>query len=336
MSITYPVFLPVSIKSDRFGLNINKSQFSGEFTRNRITQSHGAGTTDRWEGVYTTPVLGTDQHREMSALLNAMSVDDGTFFAFNPNGRSLIGEHDGENLLGTNAEAEFSDTAATIKQYIGPSAVGVALSSLGLKPGDIISYTVQCKSTTGADAIRADMQFFNINGVNTTQLFSNTVSSSSYAAATKLNLSIPLDAVNMQFFTRNLNTTETGFSKEAIITKSATLPTFVSYLKVNGASQTGTALNIKDGAISTNGLLRSGTMLQIETAVYEVVKRVDTDGSGLATAEIRPAIRASHPDSEPILVKNPVMIAQLVKTDHPQETNHNSVGVISFAWQEKV
>lgn len=108
MSITYPVFLPVSIKSDRFGLNINKSQFSGEFTRNRITQSHGAGTTDRWEGVYTAPPLGPEQHREMTAWLEAMSADDGTFNGFNPNARSLNGAFDDDNLLGIDAEAEHA------------------------------------------------------------------------------------------------------------------------------------------------------------------------------------------------------------------------------------
>lgn len=337
MSITYPVYLPVPIKSDRFGLNINKSQFSGEFTRNRITQSHGAGTTDRWEGVYTTPVLSPDQHRKMSAWLTAMSADAGTFYAFNPNGRTLLGNHDGENLLGTDAEAEQSTTTGIAHTYIGPLAVGTLLLSLGLKVGDVISFTSQCKSSTGADDIRMDLQFFDQDGVNIgSGGVSNIVSSATYAAATKLNVTVPTDAVALQLFTRNLTETETGFSKEAIITKSATLPTFVSYLKVDGASQTGTTINIKDGAISTKGLLSAGTMVQIESQLYEVAERVDTDGSGDAIAEIRPAIRTAHPDSEPILVKNPVCIAEIVKTDHPQETNHNSTGIISFAWQEVI
>jgi len=334
MSITYPVFLPVSIKSDRFGLNINKSQFSGEFTRNRITQSHGAGTADRWEGVYTTPPLGPDQHREMSALLNSMSVDDGTFFAFNPNGRAVIGNHDGQNLLGDDAETEQIMT----HHYIGPDNIGRRISALGLAVGDVISFSGLVRSTDAlGTGLRVAIEFFDDDGVRINGLNNgNFVDLSSTPTLSKIDgLTIPTGTIKLTAL-GGFNTGSNNRIKQAILTKTGASQTFVSYLKVNGAGQTGTTLNIKDGTISTNGLLRAGTMMQVESQIYEVAKRVDTDGSGNATVEVRPAIRTSHPDGEPILVKNPVMIAQLVETNHPQETNENSIGVISFAWQEKV
>lgn len=329
MSITYPLYLPVPIKSDRFGLNINKSQFSGEFTRNRITQSHGAGTTDRWEGVYTTPFLNPDKHREMSSFLNAMSVDDGTFFAFNPNGRQSIGNHDGQNLLGSDAEAiqSFNHTWIDI----------IRMRVFGLSVGDLVSMSALVFSTDAlGTGLKVTIAYMDIDKVLISAQNGNSVGLSSTPTESKIDgFQIPKETVYIWVFTQSSGGANNRVEK-AILTKTTTAQTFVSYLKVDGASQTGTTLNIKDGVVSTNGLLRSGTMLQIETQLYEVAERVDTDGSGLAAVEIRPAIRTSHPDSEPILVKNPVMTAQLVKTDHPQETNHNSVGVISFAWQEVV
>lgn len=332
MSITYPVFLPVSIKSDRFGLNINKAQFSGEFVRNRIAQSHGAGTTDRWEGVYTTPFLGPDQHREMSALLTAMSVDDGTFFAFNPNGRSVIGKHDGRNLLGTDAELEQTG----IYNYLAL----IPILILGFKVTDIISVEGKLWSTDSLSTNqRVIISFFDKDAVQIGSTNNGIlVETTNIPTTSKIeNLVIPALTIFITLgVTFGTGTTINNRAKEVILTKTILSQTFVSYLKVDGASQTGTTINIKDGAVSINGLVRSGTMLQIETALYELAKRGDTDGSGNATFEIRPAIRSSHPDSEPILVKNPVMIAQLVQTDHPQETGVTSTGVISFAWQEVV
>jgi len=137
MSITYPVFLPVSIKSDRFGLNINKSQFSGEFTRNRITQSHGAGTADRWEGVYTTPPLSREQHREMSALLDAMSVDDGTFLAFNPNLRTITGNFPNISLLGTDQVAEHIQDGSYTYNGFESGDAGTPIFNSGFFPSSI-------------------------------------------------------------------------------------------------------------------------------------------------------------------------------------------------------
>jgi len=344
MSITYPVYIPVPIKSSRFGLNINQSRFAGEFVRNRITQSHGAGTTDRWEGVYTTPVLSPAQHREMSAWLDAMSVDDGTFYAYNPDARSLNGSFDDNNLLGATAEAEHSLGALTYFYTdnggvdSGGAVHGQILSSFGLKAGDIISVAADVKFNTGSGPINILVRFiddtdtlvgssFSGNGVTTLGV---------YGLSKAENITIPAGATSIEVRTNASGTALDRFSKNAILNKAATSSTFVPFLKINGASQTGTIINIKDCPVSTNGILMPGDSIQIANQFHEVKTRVDSDASGLAAVDIMPAIRTSPPDSDPVIVRNPVCISQLVKTNHPQDTNHNSTGVISFAWQEKL
>jgi len=332
MSITYPVHIPVPIKSSRFGLSINKAQYAGEFTRNRVTQSHGSGTTDRWEGVFTTPVLSPAQHREMSSWLNAMSADDGTFYAYNPDARSLNGSYDDQNLLGTDAEAEHSFTG-TYSYYLIRS-----IFTLGVAAGDSLSCSMDLKTSGGgSDQARIIIAFFDVDEGFISQIsVVGTLSITTYETVTA-SITIPSGAVFVSVQAdNNLNSGTSIFSKQAILTKTSTAQTFVPYLKVNGASQTGTSINIKACPISTIGFLRQGDPIQIVDQWYEVTQRADSDASGLATVDILPAIRTSPPDSEPVIVRNQTMLAQLVKTDHPQDTNHNSTGVISFAWQEVV
>jgi len=333
MSITYPVFLPVPIKSDRFGLNINKSQFSGEFVRNRTAQSHGAGTTDRWEGVYTTPLLNPTQHREMSTFLNSMSIDDGTFFAFNPNHRELAGSYDDSNLLAVDADPEQSGTTTFFHFY----ASDPIFARFNLVSGDTISLTARVKSSTGADSIKLMIEYKDIDNIATgAASISNIVASATYLAATITGVVIPANTHSIIISVRNDTTTETGFVKQAILTKAATAGPFVPFLRIDGGGQTGRSINIKSAPTSINGLVRAGDYIQMGDQFHEFTERLDTDGSGLGTLEIIPAVRTAHADGLRLLLRRPVMIAQLVKTDHPQETNHNSVGVISFAWQEVV
>jgi len=332
MSITYPVFLPVPIKSDRFGLNINKSQFSGEFVRNRIAQSHGAGTTDGWEGVYTTPFLNREQHRDMSALLNSMSVDAGTFFAFNPNNKSLLGTFPDHNLLGSDADATHSFTGKYLYRTDFP------ISYSGFKIGDPILFVSSIwTSGGGSDQVRIQLIFFDKDRVVIQQnSVSGTIGQPTPERKT-ITTTIPAGTVFIGVEADDEpNNGATYFTQTAVLIKGTVEPTFKSSLRINGASQTGTSLNIDNAPTSENGVLRRGALIQIETQFYEIAQRADSDGSGELTIEVRPAIKAAHPDNEEIVVRNPVMIAELVKTDHPQETNHNSIGVISFAWQEKV
>lgn len=85
MAITYPRTLPqVPIKSSRFGLNINQAAFEAGLSRKLIIQTHAAGLTDRWEGVFTTAELSSSQMAEFSAWLVSLKGRKNNFYAFDP------------------------------------------------------------------------------------------------------------------------------------------------------------------------------------------------------------------------------------------------------------
>lgn len=65
---------------------------------------------------------------------------------------------------------------------------------------------------------------------------------------------------------------------------------------VNGASQTGTALDLKGFTASATSVFKAGDYIQIGTNLYKVLTDTDADGSGNATVEIFPRVRTAHAD----------------------------------------
>ena len=85
MTITYPRILPqVPIKTSRIGLNINQAAFEAGLSRKLIIQTHAAGLTDRWEGVFTTAELNTSQMAELGAWLISLKGRQNNFYSFDP------------------------------------------------------------------------------------------------------------------------------------------------------------------------------------------------------------------------------------------------------------
>ncbi len=92
MSISYPRTLPsVPIKSSRFGLNINQAVFESSLSRKVTIQSHAAGLTDRWEGVFSTAELDPAQVAELSAWLVSLKGREKNFYAYDPDRRTPRG-----------------------------------------------------------------------------------------------------------------------------------------------------------------------------------------------------------------------------------------------------
>lgn len=83
---------------------------------------------------------------------------------------------------------------------------------------------------------------------------------------------------------------------------------FARCIRVNGASQTGNALNVKNLPTSTNGLLVRGDIVAVYTTQWElkrVTAALNSDGSGLGYLQFESDLRASPADSAPIAVHRP-------------------------------
>lgn len=78
---------------------------------------------------------------------------------------------------------------------------------------------------------------------------------------------------------------------------------------VNGASQTGFTLTTDGWTVSTT-VLKAGDMFQIDSALYEALEDVTSDGSGNATIELWPRLRG-HADNAAIDYTAPVGVFRL-------------------------
>lgn len=88
---------------------------------------------------------------------------------------------------------------------------------------------------------------------------------------------------------------------------------------VKGGSQTGREL-VTDGWTSgVTGILKAGDYLQLGTGassrLHMVVKDADSDGSGNATLDIWPALRASPADNDPIEIEDPHGVFMLTSNE---------------------
>jgi hypothetical protein len=75
---------------------------------------------------------------------------------------------------------------------------------------------------------------------------------------------------------------------------------------VNGASQTGSSLLLKSLPTSTNGLLRAGDWIEVNSELKRLIADLDSDSSGGGTVLFEPALRASPADNTPVVFRNPM------------------------------
>ena len=73
---------------------------------------------------------------------------------------------------------------------------------------------------------------------------------------------------------------------------------------VDGAGQTGSALNTTGWATNTPGILLGGSYIQIGTHLHMLTADADSDASGDATLQIWPKLRESPADALPLVLVN--------------------------------
>ena len=79
---------------------------------------------------------------------------------------------------------------------------------------------------------------------------------------------------------------------------------FASSPLINGVGQTGNALSVRNVPMGLTAWLLAGDFLQIgpdsRARLHKVTSQVDTDGNGLTTIDIWPALRSSPVDGEAV------------------------------------
>lgn len=104
---------------------------------------------------------------------------------------------------------------------------------------------------------------------------------------------------------------------------------------VNGASQTGSSLNVSGFGTSDTGVLLAGDYIQIgtgsSTRLYKVLDDVNSDGSGNATLEIFPDLRSSPSNGAAIITSNAKGLFRLRDNMSPVTIDVNSFYSIKFS-----
>lgn len=92
MAITYPLALPSSafIESS-FYLDRNEQDTSDLFSRSPQTVNIGAGTNDRWKGLYRTKPLSLAELQQWRGFFDALQGTVGTFLISNPDYKPATG-----------------------------------------------------------------------------------------------------------------------------------------------------------------------------------------------------------------------------------------------------
>jgi hypothetical protein len=88
----------------------------------------------------------------------------------------------------------------------------------------------------------------------------------------------------------------------------------VAGAQVDGGSQTGQILNVKNLPLSTTGLLLAGDYIEIGNRLYKLLSNMDSDGAGKATIDIWPRLRISPANGDSIVASNAKGLFRLSQT----------------------
>ena len=106
---------------------------------------------------------------------------------------------------------------------------------------------------------------------------------------------------------------------------------------VNGASQTGNAINLDGFANSTNNVFKAGDYIQINSYLYMISANVNSNSSGEATVYVEPSLRSGIEvinDNTTVIYTNTTTVMRLDSNELNWDTNKVSVYGISFACSE--
>jgi hypothetical protein len=102
---------------------------------------------------------------------------------------------------------------------------------------------------------------------------------------------------------------------------------------VDGASQTGRALNVKSLTPNITNIFKAGDWIQLGTgstsSLHKVLVNANSDASGKATIDIFPKIRTSPADNAAIEIDNPKIHLRLLD-DVPYSIDVNKLYIMEF------
>jgi len=105
-------------------------------------------------------------------------------------------------------------------------------------------------------------------------------------------------------------------------------------LVVDGASQTGSTLNVISALPSETGIFLAGDYIQLgqgsAAKLYQILQDVDTDGDGKAELDIWPDLRASPSDGQAVIYDSPKGVFRLKDSMTSWNINNASAYGISF------
>ena len=105
---------------------------------------------------------------------------------------------------------------------------------------------------------------------------------------------------------------------------------------VNGASQTGNSLITDGWTPSAVDVLLAGDYIQVGNHMYMVLNDVTADGSGNATLDVWPRLRADVDNNDPITTSAAKGLWRLASNDVTWSTDSNGIYTISFSCEEDI
>ena len=109
---------------------------------------------------------------------------------------------------------------------------------------------------------------------------------------------------------------------------------------VNGAGQSGNILSTSGWTPSTNGIMRAGDYIQLGSGagakLHMVVTDANSNGSGVASLEIEPALRVPPQAGSAVVVRNAKGVFRLVDNNFSWSVTPGKLYRVSFTAEEVV
>ncbi len=106
--------------------------------------------------------------------------------------------------------------------------------------------------------------------------------------------------------------------------------------RVKGASQSGQTLITDGWTASVTGILKQGDYIQIEDRLYMIMVDANSDGTGNATLDIWPRLRAAPLDNAVITVRNCKGLFRLTSNEMPWTHKPGNIVELSFSAVEAI
>ena len=111
-------------------------------------------------------------------------------------------------------------------------------------------------------------------------------------------------------------------------------------ITVDGATSSGSTINIQSAPLSETNYLKAGDYLQVGSGtnrqLFKVLTNTDTDASGTATVDVWPNVRTSIADNAPVTVESTKGLFRLASNEQSWSINEASTYGITFGAIEAI